>query len=253
MRDPSRLQERVEVRLERMQLVWVTLGVVVAMGLSFALGLLVGKRAARLAISPAQAAEPLAQVDADGALHHELTFYSRLTSPAPERAAGGRPAPSSPPAPRAAPPTTVAPVAAPLAPATPVAPSEGPPPATTSSPETTLASTAAPSAAASKPSPSPSPSDGASAEVVAELASGPARKGDFTVQVSSFQTADEARAYAASLERKGYKPFVVAGKVKGKGTWYRVRLGAFKDAAHAQGAKNLLARADIPAWILRSE
>jgi DedD protein len=243
MRDPRRLQERTEVKLERMQLVWLTLGVVVALGLSFALGMLVGKRAERLAAPAAATVEPLAQVDADGALHHELTFYSRLTSPTPARTAGGKapaPAPAAEVKPAApAPDPASAPALATAAPTTPVPTVAARP---TETPTTVSVST-----------PTPAAPTGVEAEVLAELTRGPAHKGEFTVQVSSFQTADEARAYASSLERKGYKPFVVAGKVKGKGTWYRVRIGTFKDAAHAQSAKNLLARNDIPAWILRSE
>ena len=65
--------------------------------------------------------------------------------------------------------------------------------------------------------------------------------------------AAEARAYSASLERKGFKPFIVTGKVRGKGTWYRVRLGRFTSESQATEGKLLLARADIPAWVLKTE
>ena len=199
------MQERVEVRLERGQLIWLTLGSVVLLAAMFALGMLVGRRAARLEGPAIAAADPIAQIDAAGDMHKELTFYSRLTEPA-RPAATPKPPPSEPAA-----------------------------------------------APAPIPAPSPAPAAEATDAIHAELAGGPARSGDYTVQVSSYQSLDEAKAYAAVLERKGYKPFVVTSTIEGKGTWYRVRLGSFKDEPTAQKAKTLLARADIPVWVLKSE
>jgi len=256
MRDGRKMDDRPAVRLERPQLVWLTLGAVVAMGLCFALGMLIGKRAARLASPPPS---DLAQVDANVQLQKELTFYDKLTAPAP--AAAARPATRVEPAVPAR--TAVvasapAPVASSPAPAPQPPPAATPPRSTPPPPESAAAAAArvAAQAAASsdKPAAAPPPAaTGAEAETVAELNRGPAHRGDYTVQVSSFQTAAEADAYAASLTRKGYRPFVVSGAVKGKGTWYRVRVGAFRDAEHARSAKVLLARADIPAWIVKTE
>ena len=48
MRETGRMQERSEVRLDRVQVIWVTLGGVAALGLTFALGTLVGRRMAHL-------------------------------------------------------------------------------------------------------------------------------------------------------------------------------------------------------------
>lgn len=260
MRDGRKMDDRPAVRLERPQLVWLTLGGVVAMGLCFALGMLVGKRAARLAPPPPV---DIAQVDANNQLQKELTFYDKLTAP------GHEPAVAAKPPPRVEPPPVATHAASPAAaPATPpaarvVATPPPAPPVSPSAPSSTESAAAAaarvaaqaasspdrPPSAAAKPA-APSSTD---AETLAELGRGPAHHGDYTVQVSSFQTAAEADAYAASLARKGYKPFVVSGAVKGKGTWYRVRVGAFKDAERARSAKVLLARADIPAWIVKTE
>jgi DedD protein len=303
MRDGRRIQERVEVKLERMQLIWLTLGGVVALGVTFALGMMMGKRAARME-AQVTTRDHVADIDEDGERHQELTFYNKLTAPAVDAAKTHKPAAATPASPSpnpSAPPLVVvaAPSPAPSSPApapTPSAQQAAAPQPTsqTAAPthEEATGSKSTPSMAQTRPSndavsadanapattspaaktpTTPAHSQAASAstpvathhgasplassdpQLLAELGKGPARRGEFTVQVSSFQTLDEAKAYAASLERKGYKPFVVSAKVKGKGTWYRVRIGTFKDAAHAQSAKNLLARNDIPAWILRSE
>jgi cell division protein FtsN len=63
----------------------------------------------------------------------------------------------------------------------------------------------------------------------------------------------EASAFAAALERKGFKPFIVSATIQGKGTWYRVRMGRFSTEILAQQGKGMLTRADIPAWVLRAE
>ena len=75
-------------------------------------------------------------------------------------------------------------------------------------------------------------------------------QGNFTVQVSAFQTQEEADAYRASLGRKGYQPYVVAAEIPGKGMWYRVRVGRFEDKSAANEAKAKLALANIPSFVV---
>ena len=77
--------------------------------------------------------------------------------------------------------------------------------------------------------------------------------GNFTVQVSAFQTQEEADAYKASLVRKGYEPYVVAAEIPGKGIWYRVRVGRFEDKDAATEAKASLALANIPSFIVAAQ
>jgi cell division protein FtsN len=77
--------------------------------------------------------------------------------------------------------------------------------------------------------------------------------GAYTVQVSSFAHRPEARAFAAALTRQGFSPFVVTKKIPKKGTWYRVRVGRFETREAAVQAQHLLSRADINAWVVRSE
>ncbi len=57
--------------------------------------------------------------------------------------------------------------------------------------------------------------------------------GAFTLQLSAFQTREEADRFANRLRDRGYAPYIVAAEVANKGTWYRVRMGSFpsRDAA----------------------
>jgi cell division septation protein DedD len=52
--------------------------------------------------------------------------------------------------------------------------------------------------------------------------------GGFQLQVSSFDQAVDAEAFAAVLRRRGHKAYVEAANVKGRGVWHRVRIGPFK-------------------------
>ncbi|NNB95834.1 SPOR domain-containing protein [Corallococcus exiguus] len=57
--------------------------------------------------------------------------------------------------------------------------------------------------------------------------------GAFTLQLSAFQSRQDADRFAARLRDKGYAPYILTAEVSGKGTWYRVRMGSFasKEAA----------------------
>jgi len=52
--------------------------------------------------------------------------------------------------------------------------------------------------------------------------------GGYQLQVSSFKTQGEADTFAAALRRRGHKAYVEPAQVKGRGVWYRVRVGPFK-------------------------
>jgi cell division septation protein DedD len=52
--------------------------------------------------------------------------------------------------------------------------------------------------------------------------------GGHQLQVSSFKTQAEGDAFAAALRRRGHKAYVEPANVKGRGIWYRVRIGPFK-------------------------
>jgi len=52
--------------------------------------------------------------------------------------------------------------------------------------------------------------------------------GGYQLQVSSFKKEAEAQSFAQALRRRGHKAYVEPAEVKGRGTWYRVRVGPFK-------------------------
>ena len=224
MRDERHLRGRSEIRLDRMHLIWLTLGGLVTLSVAFALGVVVGRRAARFSEAQpttATPADPLARIDAASDVRDKLTFYDKLTTD-----------------------RDTAPLARPQA-ATAVSP-----------PKHAVASSPAAPASVGTPvgaAPTAPPAADANAGARAALAKGPAQSGEYTIQVSAFQSSAEANAFAAGLKRKGFTPFIVKAEVAGKGTWYRVRLGRFSDDAEAARAKQLLTAADVPAWVVKSE
>ncbi len=58
--------------------------------------------------------------------------------------------------------------------------------------------------------------------------SGAGSAGGYQLQVSSFKTQAEADSFATALRRRGHKAYVEPANVKGRGVWYRVRIGPFK-------------------------
>jgi cell division protein FtsN len=59
----------------------------------------------------------------------------------------------------------------------------------------------------------------------------------YTIQVAAFRTAGEADKLVTELKQKGFSAYRAIGKVPGKGIWYRVRVGEFKNR---EVAKNTL-------------
>jgi cell division protein FtsN len=66
-----------------------------------------------------------------------------------------------------------------------------------------------------------------------------ALSGKFTIQLGSHRTLKEAEEFAEGFKARGYDPIINQIDIKGKGTWYRVSLGAFgtNDEARAYIAK----------------
>ena len=59
-------------------------------------------------------------------------------------------------------------------------------------------------------------------------------KYQWTIQVSSLKDPAAANKIVEILRQKGYEAYSTAANVAGKGMWYRVRVGPFKDKAPAQ-------------------
>ncbi len=224
MRDARRIREREEDgtsgRLGVLAL--ATLGIVV---ISYNVGLQVGmSRAAPTSENALTTAAPLAKLDQAQQKHDAMQFYTRLNQEAPMAAV--EPAPEI---------LDVAEVPEPAA----------------------VMEGAKEAAASDEGTPPAETAQGAIARLgktsnAVELAPVDSQ-GNFTVQVSAFQTQEEADAYRASLGRKGYQPYVVAAEIPGKGMWYRVRVGRFDDKSSANEAKAKLALANIPSFVVAAQ
>ena len=58
--------------------------------------------------------------------------------------------------------------------------------------------------------------------------------GKFTIQLGSHRTLKEAEDFAEGFKARGYDPIINQIDIKGKGTWYRVSLGAFVNQEEAK-------------------
>jgi cell division protein FtsN len=58
--------------------------------------------------------------------------------------------------------------------------------------------------------------------------------GKFTIQLGSHRTLKEAEDFAEGFKARGYDTIINQIEIKGKGTWYRVSLGAFANMDEAK-------------------
>jgi cell division septation protein DedD len=254
------MKEKLDVSLDNRQIVSLLIAGIVVMGAVFVLGVVVGKKLAGNA-QTATAPDLLSALDANAqalqqarAAESPLTFQDELT-----RRSGSEPPPSKPttvtvampppPAPKPEPKPEPTPEPAPEAASAPAAePAAGPEPldppvAVAQAPAPKPAPEPKPVAAAPKPvpasgkvTPEPVPTRTTSPEsglkaAFARATQRPAEAapdGDFTLQISAFQSRAEADRFSARLRDRGYAPYIVAAEVPRKGTWYRVRMGRFK-------------------------
>jgi cell division septation protein DedD len=59
-------------------------------------------------------------------------------------------------------------------------------------------------------------------------------EGRYTLQVISYQDAQEAQLFATALRKRGHAAYVTTGTVEGRGTHWRVRIGPFETRQQAQ-------------------
>ena len=59
------------------------------------------------------------------------------------------------------------------------------------------------------------------------------RKGAYTIQAASVRNRPDAERLVSKLSKRGFPAFVLTSEIKGKGTWHRVRIGSYasKEAA----------------------
>ncbi|MGZ3787922.1 MAG: SPOR domain-containing protein [Bacteriovorax sp.] len=67
-----------------------------------------------------------------------------------------------------------------------------------------------------------------------EVAAKDGLSGKFTIQLGSHRTLKEAEDFAEGFKARGYDPIINQIEIKGKGTWYRVSLGAFNAQEEAK-------------------
>jgi cell division protein FtsN len=58
--------------------------------------------------------------------------------------------------------------------------------------------------------------------------------GKMTIQLGSHRTLKEAEDFSEGFKARGYDPIINQIEIKGKGTWYRVSLGAFPNIEEAK-------------------
>ena len=75
--------------------------------------------------------------------------------------------------------------------------------------------------------------------------------GGFTIQVAALKEAKYADAKVTELIRKGYPAYRTVGEVPNQGTWYRVRIGSFKDKMEAFRMMDRLKKEKINGIIVR--
>jgi cell division protein FtsN len=80
---------------------------------------------------------------------------------------------------------------------------------------------------------------------------GSAKETEYTVQVASYPSLEEAKAHANTLVGKGFPAYPVEAKVKGK-AWYRVSVGSFKSMKEASTYRtDLMKQANLSSAIVQ--
>ena len=73
----------------------------------------------------------------------------------------------------------------------------------------------------------------------------------FTIQVASLKDSSIADKLVAKLKKRGYPAYRSIGKIPGKGIWYRVRVGYFKNRAEAGSTLKRLNKDNLKAIIVQ--
>jgi cell division septation protein DedD len=76
--------------------------------------------------------------------------------------------------------------------------------------------------------------------------------GDYTIQVSSSRSLEQATELKGRLSKKGYTAYVQSVDLTDKGTWHRVRVGNYRDKDGAERvASDLRSRESLPATVMK--
>ena len=74
---------------------------------------------------------------------------------------------------------------------------------------------------------------------------------NITIQVASLKNSKDADKMVAKLKKRGYSAYRSIGKIPGRGIFYRVRVGYFKNRAEAGNTLNRLKKEKIQAIIVQ--
>ena len=74
---------------------------------------------------------------------------------------------------------------------------------------------------------------------------------NITIQVASLKNSKDADKMVAKLKKRGYPAYRSIGKIPGRGIFYRVRVGYFKNRAEAGNTLNRLKKEKIQAIIVQ--
>ncbi|MDB4969111.1 MAG: Sporulation domain protein [Myxococcales bacterium] len=251
MRDLDRWKDKVEISLDGRQIFFLFFGSAIAACLIFVTGVLIGKRieARALALQPAPIEDPLAALDQLGDADEAdegLTFHKAL---APVKAAAA--------AKNAAAPSASAAVADDKSDDKPIEKEKSDKAEKADKAEKEKAEKIDKSEAKPLPlPPAPSPAralaplPAARPQVVqatpppkkADASAAAAKKPDatsthFTLQLSAFPDKSDAEEFMRKIQSAGYKPFLVASEIPGKGIFFRVRVGDYASRQSAVDAK----------------
>jgi DedD protein len=241
MRDLDRWKDKVEISLDGRQIFFLFFGSAVAACLIFVVGVLIGKRieARALAMQPAPLEDPLAALDQLGdadEVDEGLTFHKALAPPKLDKPVVEAKKADKPlvepkkvdkPVVEA---KKVEPKSQPAAKALPVVADES-----ADDDEDKPAEAPKPL----PPPPKPQALPAARPQVVQQAT---AKKPDatashFTLQLSAFPDKADAEEFMRKIQSAGYKPFLVASEIPGKGVFYRVRVGDYGSRQSAVDAK----------------
>jgi cell division septation protein DedD len=76
--------------------------------------------------------------------------------------------------------------------------------------------------------------------------------GDYTVQVGSSRSLEQATELKGRLSKKGYVVYVQTVDLTDKGTWHRVRVGSYRDKEGAERvASDIRSRESLPATVMK--
>lgn len=74
---------------------------------------------------------------------------------------------------------------------------------------------------------------------------------DYTIQVASLKNSIDADKMVTSLKKKGYLAYKTIREIPGKGIWYRIRIGYYKDGKEAKSILTRLKNENIEAFLIK--